>query len=115
MLKDIVKEYPYFSSANVLLAKAMSNNKHYEYEKQLKTTALVTGDRSVLYKIINNLPLKSVDEHQMMAEIPTALRVEKISKPDFIGIEEEIIEIEDLKFENKPFTIEEQPKTEKRG
>lgn len=112
MLKDIVKEYPYFSSANVLLAKAMSNNKHYEYEKQLKTTALVTGDRSVLYKIINNLPLKSVDEHQMMAEIPTALRVEKISKPDFIGIEEEIIEIEDLKFENKPFTIEEQPKTE---
>ncbi len=90
MLKDIVREYPYFSSANLLLAKAMSNDKHYEYEKQLKSTALTIGDRSVLYKIINSIPLESVDEPHVIAEIPTALRVEKISKPDFIGVEEEL-------------------------
>ena len=108
MLKDIVKEYPYFSSANVLLAKAMSNDKHYEYEKQLKATALLTGDRSVLYKIITNIPLQSVDELHVIAEIPTALRVEKISKPDFIGIEENlpVIEFTQIEDKSKPFEEE---------
>lgn len=100
MLKDIVKEYPYFSSANVLLAKAMSNDKHYEYEKQLKATALIIGDRSVLYKIIHNIPLQSVDELHVIAEISTALRVEKISKPDFLGIEAEPPAIEEPKIES---------------
>jgi hypothetical protein len=85
ILKDIVKEYPYFSSANVLLAKAMSNDKHYEYEKQLKATALITGDRSVLYKIIHTIPLPSVDELHVIAALSTALRGEKISKPDVLS------------------------------
>lgn len=108
MLKDIVKEYPYFSSANVLLAKAMSNDKHYEYEKQLKSTALITGDRSVLYKIINNIPLQSIEQALIIAEIPTALRVEKISKPDFMGVEEElpIIEETQIEFSSKPLEEE---------
>ena len=100
ILKDIVKEYPYFSSANVLLAKAMSNDKHYEYEKQLKATALITGDRSVLYKIIHNIPLQSVDELHVIAEISTALRVEKISKPDFLSLEEEPPSIDTTKIES---------------
>jgi len=107
MLKEIVKEYPYFSSANVLLAKAMSNDKHYEYEKQLKATALITGDRSVLYKIINSIPLKSVDELHSIAEIPTALRVEKISKPDFVGLEEELPAIEEPQIEERSIMFEE--------
>ena len=108
MLKDIVKEYPYFSSANVLLAKAMSNDKHYEYEKQLKATALITGDRSVLYKIINNIPLQSIDEPHIIAEIPTALRVEKISKPDFVGVEEDLKTFEEPIIVSNSLHIEEE-------
>lgn len=108
MLKDIVKEYPYFSSANVLLAKAMSNDKHYEYEKQLKATALITGDRSVLYKIIHNIPLQSVEELHVIADISTAMRVEKISKPDFLGLEEDYPAIEEPKIESNSLQVEEQ-------
>jgi hypothetical protein len=108
MLKDIVKEYSYFSSANVLLAKAMSNDKHYEYEKQLKATALITGDRSVLYKIINNIPLQSIDEPHIIAEIPTALRVEKISKPDFVGVEEDLKTFEEPTIVSNSLHIEEE-------
>ncbi len=55
MLKKIVADYPYFSTAQILLAKALSNTHHYEYEKQLKTTALSIANREVLNYYLNNM------------------------------------------------------------
>lgn len=54
-LKQIVADFPYFTQARVLLAKALHNEKHYEYEKFLKQTALAVPDRDVLYHYLHNL------------------------------------------------------------
>ena len=54
-LKKIVADYPYFSTAQILLAKALLNTHHYEYEKQLKTTALSVANREVLNYYLNNI------------------------------------------------------------
>lgn len=88
-LKKIVADYPYFSTAHILLAKALLNTKHYEYEKQLKTTALSVGDRSILHQFLsnNNLEIETENNH---FNVPIELKVEKVSKPDFeIGKEEQ--------------------------
>lgn len=57
-LKQIVADFPYFTQARVLLAKALHNEKHYEYEKFLKQTALAVPDRDVLYHYLHNLTPK---------------------------------------------------------
>ncbi len=82
ILKNIVAEFPYFSTAHILLTKALYNTKHYEYEKQLKITALSVGNRAVLYKFLNNEELELDDEINFM-KVPIELKVEKVSKPDF--------------------------------
>ncbi len=88
-LKKIVTDYPYFSTAHVLLAKALLNTNHYEYEKQLKHTALIVGDRSVLHQFLHNNNLDLGNEQELF-NVPIELKVEKVSKPDFeIGKEEQ--------------------------
>lgn len=60
-LKQVVADFPYFTASQVLLAKALFNEKHYEYEKYLKQTALAVPDREVLYNYLHNIrPAKPV-------------------------------------------------------
>lgn len=54
-LKQVLVDFPYFANARILLAKALHNEQHYEYEKFLKQTALIVPDREVLYYYIHNL------------------------------------------------------------
>ncbi|MFN4083566.1 MAG: hypothetical protein ACK4K9_08045 [Bacteroidia bacterium] len=58
-LQQLAGQYPWFGIAQVLLAKAMHRNNHPEYENQLKIAALTTSNRSILYNLINDLPLKT--------------------------------------------------------
>ena len=51
-LKNIAADFPYFQNVQLLLTKALHNEKHYEFEKQLKYTALMVPDRSVLFNYI---------------------------------------------------------------
>jgi hypothetical protein len=53
-LKQVVADFPYFTVSQVLLAKALHNEKHYEYEKYLRQTALIVPDREVLYYYLHN-------------------------------------------------------------
>lgn len=53
-LREIVNAYPYFQSAQVLLAKNLHNQNSYLYEKQLKTAALYAGSRKLLYHFIQH-------------------------------------------------------------
>jgi hypothetical protein len=57
-LKQLVKEFPYFSIGQNLLVKALHNSQHYEYDKYLETASLLSGDRSVLYNLVHDLPLE---------------------------------------------------------
>ncbi len=54
-LKDIAADFPYFQSAHILLTKALYNEKHYEFEKQLAYTSIQVPDRTVLFQYIHNL------------------------------------------------------------
>lgn len=54
-LKTITSDFPYFQVGQLLLAKALYNEKHYEFEKQLKYTALMVPDRNVLFKYIHGI------------------------------------------------------------
>ncbi|MCF8429981.1 MAG: hypothetical protein K9G64_07600 [Bacteroidia bacterium] len=81
-LKKIVADYPYFSTAQILLAKALFNTNHYEYDKQLKTTALSVSNREVLNQFLNNISSEIVAEKSVM-HVSNELKAEKVSKPDF--------------------------------
>ncbi|MES2781133.1 MAG: hypothetical protein V4651_14665 [Bacteroidota bacterium] len=54
-LKQVAADFPYFQAAQVLLTKALYNDHHYEFEKQLKHTSLLVPDRTVLFRYIHNL------------------------------------------------------------
>lgn len=53
LLQDFVKEFPYFQTAQILLAKAMHDNQHVRYERQLKIASSYSGDRKSLYNLIH--------------------------------------------------------------
>ncbi len=54
-LKQMVIDFPYNTHARVLLAKALFNERHYDYDKFLKKTALAVPDRDVLYHYLHNI------------------------------------------------------------
>jgi hypothetical protein len=54
-LKNIVADFPFFQAGHMLLTKALFNEHHYEYEKHLKSTALVVSDRELLYRFLHNI------------------------------------------------------------
>lgn len=93
-LRKIVVDYPFFSTAHILLAKALSNTNHYEYEKQLKVAALVTGDRALLHQFITQNTVQ--EEEGIVFNVPLELKVEKLSKPDFELSEQEEAEAKNL-------------------
>jgi tetratricopeptide (TPR) repeat protein len=93
-LKQVVADFPYFSQARVLLAKALHNEKHYEYEKFLKQTALVVPDRDVLYHYLHNLtPHWQMPQLSISIEQPNVIEQNEIvSDPGhaFEQVEEEV-------------------------
>ncbi len=96
-LKLLVAEFPYFSVSQNLLIKALHNTKHYEYEKYLKQAALQTGDRSVLYNLVHDLP----PETESPGVLNDAIENLKISIPEvphdkITSIAEPIVEAEPI-------------------
>ena len=78
-LKQVVADFPYFTQARVLLAKALHNEKHYEYEKFLKRTALAVPDRDVLYHYLHNLtPNWQMPQLSISIEQPFAIEQNEI-------------------------------------
>jgi hypothetical protein len=53
-LRGLLKEYPYFQTGHILLAKCLKNMESYTFDKQLKVAALYAPNRSSLYTILKN-------------------------------------------------------------
>jgi len=51
-LQELVSEYPYFTSAQLLLTKAFFDSENLNYEKQLRLTAAYAGDRKKLHELL---------------------------------------------------------------
>jgi len=51
-LDILINKYPYFSTAHLLLVKALSNIDSIRFNKQLKKTAAYTANRQLLFKLV---------------------------------------------------------------
>jgi len=54
-IKALVKDFPYFQGAHVLLLKNLNNIKHYEYNATLKKVSLCIPDRMHLFHFIHEI------------------------------------------------------------
>ena len=91
-LKQVLVDFPYFANARILLAKALHNEQHYEYEKFLKQTALIVPDREVLYHYIHNLEAhwqKQPEPSYQWTE-PEQVSVEPMSLAETLQVPEEV-------------------------
>ena len=79
-LKNIIADFPYFQAPSVMLARALFNDNHYEFEKQLRATALIVPDREVLYSYINNI--RTLEKSATLQE--TTLKNQEILTPAII-------------------------------
>lgn len=55
-IEKIIADYPYFQTAHLLYAKALHNTGHLNYQNALKRTAVIAGDRGMLYRLIQQRP-----------------------------------------------------------
>ena len=52
-IEKILGDYPFFQSGHLLYTKALQNSRHINYHNALKRTAVIAGNRAVLYRLIN--------------------------------------------------------------
>lgn len=69
-LKELVKEYPYFTAGQILLAVGMTHGSHPEATTQLHKAAAMAPNRNVLRKLCAQLPDEYVEaddeyDHEM--------------------------------------------------
>ncbi len=88
-LKQVIAEYPFFSTAQVLLTKAFSQQNSLLYSKQLKKAAIVANSRSVLYNYIHQptiiepfvAEIVPVKEEVVVAKLEVAVPVIEVKEP----------------------------------
>lgn len=109
-LKLLTDEFSWFSTAQVLLAKAMHASNHIDFKKQLKIAAITGTDRNILYNLIHNLPLQTI-----FAEITPSDTNENITKPATVEHASEIKVVpiaENEKLQNQEIKIVAEEKSE---
>src|ERR1700758_4647502 len=93
-IEKILSDYPFFQSAHLLYAKALQNSKHINYHNALKRTAVIAGNRAVLYRLINQSAVQQV--------VPVVVE-DKIE----LVVEEIVVKKEEVKPEIKSEIIQE--------
>ena len=107
LLTELVKEYPYFQTAQVLLAKNLHNEKNIRYNAQLKIAAAYSTDRKKLYELINGIA--EAEEKVIQSEI----KVEPVVEIKEIPQEKPLLKpIERVKTEEPVVKKKEEPKVE---
>ena len=95
-LKNIASDFPYFQASHILLAKAFFNENHYEFEKQLKSTALIVSDREVLYRFLHDIDVEEkIDETSFISSVEQEIAEisETVNQQTIEEISETILEI----------------------
>jgi len=100
-LEDTVARYPFFQAAKVLYLKGLKNQNSFRYNQNLKTTAIYTADRSVLFHFITSDAFQSVLSNQKEKDIIQEIEVrdEKIieniyQKTDVEQLEESALNLD---------------------
>ena len=67
-LETLVKQYPYFTAAQVLLAVGMMRGNHGKAQQQLQKAAAMAPNRNVLRKLCTQLPDEYVTQTEIIPE-----------------------------------------------
>ena len=70
-LREVIKRYPYFTAAQMMLAKNLRTENHIDQLKQLQLAAVMAPDRKVLHDYLNdkkNPQPKSVEKTKVIDE-----------------------------------------------
>ena len=54
-LEEITDEFPYFQPNRAIYLKSLAENKDIKFKKYLKSTAVYTRDRKILFDFIKNI------------------------------------------------------------
>lgn len=124
-LEALVKEYPYFSVAQVLLAVGMMRENHEKAQQQLQKAAAMAPNRNVLRKLCTQLPDEYVPqpvENEVIPEKTILIpEIDLGGTPEDLNREMALLEekkksLDELKaiIENKIAELEKQKKTTKK-
>ena len=86
-LEEITDEFPYFQPNRAIYLKSLAENKDIKFKKYLKSTAVYTRDRKILFDFIKNIQNQNDKVFFNKNEITSALVENKIS--DSIKISEQ--------------------------
>jgi tetratricopeptide (TPR) repeat protein len=70
-LREIIKQYPYFNNAWLLLSRSLHNQQSPLFDEALKQASMVAGHRALLYKLVN-IDDADADERPAFAAATTA-------------------------------------------
>jgi tetratricopeptide (TPR) repeat protein len=121
-LKALVNQFPYCTTAQILLAKGLHNLEDISFEKQLRVSAAYAIDRTVLHHLILERPASKISTYakgEKTAEIDTEAVVEQPTNDHTDQAEEEVqvstvmVIKEDEVLEAKKETVEEDKEQEK--
>ena len=87
-LEKIIKDYPYFQTPFLYYSKLLKNTNHYDYEKILNQTAVLTNDRKVLKIFIDNFRFNQVSKGAKKIEPQTNKSKLKLSFIEWIKYSE---------------------------
>ena len=97
-LKEICHEFPYFQPSRAIYLKSLAENEDIKFKKYLKSTAVYTRDRKILFDFIKNIQNQNDKVFFNRNEITSALVENEIS--DSIEISEENSFVDWLKLSN---------------
>jgi hypothetical protein len=79
-IEKILNDYPYFQTAHLLYTKALHNSHHINYRTALKRTAVLAGNRAVLYRLIQSPAELQPVKEAPKEEIKLSVAEEKTEK-----------------------------------
>ena len=97
-LREISDEFPYFQPSRAIYLKSLADNEDIKFKKYLKSTAIYSRDRKILFDFIKNIQNQNDKVFFNKNEITSALVENKIS--DSIEISEQNSFVDWLKLSN---------------
>jgi len=77
-LEVLIREYPFFETAHLLYTKGLHQHQAINYSKQLRKTAIIANNRSVLYELLHRVDINIPTSKEVEAEKIVVAEVEQI-------------------------------------
>jgi hypothetical protein len=83
-INDLQKKYPWFSTLHSLEAKCFKNENRFGLKKAVKKASLYAGNREVLYALIHNQWIASLEQEREQEQVEVEAEVETEAKVDSV-------------------------------